>query len=181
MKIGIIAGSFKPFTSGHLNLIDKAIKNNKKVELFVSTTDRIRKNEQPVYWKQMEIIWKQFITPFLSNKVNVVYDPNPTVAMFNLLKSADENLTDNNIYTFYADSEDIKYIENPRIALSLPRLTKNNQLRNISISREKNINVSGTLARQAILEGDMKKFIGMLPEYQRITFGELIFNILAGK
>ena len=87
MKIGIIAGSFKPFTSGHFYLIDKAIKNNKKVELFVSTTDRIRKNEQPVYWKQMEIIWKQFITPSLPNKVNVVYDPNPMIAMFNLLKS----------------------------------------------------------------------------------------------
>lgn len=181
MEIGIIAGSFKPFTSGHMFVLDKAVKENKEVCLFVSTTDRIRKNEYPIRWKQMEIIWEQFILPFLSPKIKVFYYPNPLAALIDHLKIVNADHKNKNKYTFYADSNDVNHMENDRIKITLSRIISNNQLHTSSINRETNINVSGTMARQALSENNNIKFIAMLPEYQQKPYGELIFNMLTGK
>lgn len=181
MKIGIIAGGFKPFTSGHMFMVEKAAKENKEVYLFVSITDRIRKNEYPIYWKQMEIIWSQFIAPFLSPKVKVFYSPNPLAALIDHLKIVNNDSNNKDKYTFYADSNDVKHMENDRIKITLSRIITNNQLQTSPVNREKNINVSGTMARQALSENNKTKFITMLPEYQQKLYGELIFNILIGK
>ena len=45
MRVGIVAGSFKPYHAGHHAMVEKAAKENDKVELFVSLSSRgVKKN-----------------------------------------------------------------------------------------------------------------------------------------
>lgn len=178
MKIGIIAGAFKPLTKGHIYLINQAEKENEKVYLFVSTSDRIRKDEYPIYWEQMKIIWEQYTIPFLSSKIEIFFVSNPIASLYDHLKKIDENIKNKDVYTFYADENDIKHIDNQRIKTSLPRIAKNKQLKTKSFNRQNNINVSGTMARKAIKESNKDYFKSMLPDFQQNEIGDLVYEIL---
>ena len=58
MKIGLVPMSAKPYHRGHHYLVTTAANENDKVLLFVSTSDRIKKDQTPIYGEDMENIWK---------------------------------------------------------------------------------------------------------------------------
>lgn len=180
MHIGLIAGGFKPFTAGHYFLVEEAAKENDLVHLFVSTKDRARPGELPISWKQMKQVWKILVRGLPKN-VEVHFSDNPTTDQFEVLTSAEADELDNNVYNLYADSKDIKRYDNPRIKeRTLSRLYSNDQLIFKSFSRSSGVNVSGTMVRKAISDGDMSSFTKMMPPPVQQQ-AHKIFKLLGGK
>jgi cytidyltransferase-like protein len=178
LKIGIIVGSFKPVTKGHDFLIKKAAEECDSVKLFVSTKDRKRKNEIVVHWNTMEKIWNEFIQKELPENVEIIFDKNPAGKMIDFLEACNKNINDHNIYCFYSDDNDNKIIDNTNIRIKLKNLYYNNRIVFASYNRNKNINVSATIARKHIEEDKFEEFSETLPEYIEDDEAQEIFDLL---
>ena len=180
-QIGIIGGGFKPFTKGHYFLVEQAAKDLDEVILFVSTANRIRKGEMPIHWDgQMKQIWDKWLRKIMPENVIVYYVSNPTTAIYEVLKTAEENSLDNNTYVIYGDATDIpRYYPDEKLKKYYPRLFSNFQIEKKIFSRESNVDISGTKMRQYITNKDVVGFVAGLPQpIQR--WGQEIFNILVG-
>lgn len=185
--IGLIAGGFKPFTSGHNHLVDIASKENDVVYLFVSNKDRARKGEFPIYWEQMRLVWEKFIKPSFPGNVKVVYSGEPTSEQFAMLEDAEKQYDASGkiksekeltFFTIYADVEDIERYNNPRIKKKLLKnMFTDKRILLKGIPREGKFNVSGTKARKALQDNDMEAFVKILPKSLQ-PVGYQIFKIL---
>ena len=71
MRVGIVAGSFKPYHAGHHKMVEIAAENNDQVYLFVFTTDRLRKGEHPLYGKDMRKELNDHLKGILPNNVHL--------------------------------------------------------------------------------------------------------------
>lgn len=179
MHIGLIAGGFKPFTSGHYFLVKKASEENDLVHLFVSTKDRARPGQHPITWKQMKQVWK-ILKKGMPSNVRIHFSENPTTDQFQVLTAAEADPSDANVYNLYADSKDIKRYDNPRIKeKTLPRLYSSDQLIFKSFERSSGVNVSGTMVRKALQDGDVEAFTSMMPAPVQ-QFGPQMFDLLGG-
>lgn len=181
MHIGLIAGGFKPFTAGHYFLVKQAADENDVVHLFVSTKDRVRKGEHAITWNMMKPVWK-ILKKGLPKNVKVHFADNPTTGQFEILDAAEADLSDHNTYTLYADAKDIKRYDNPRIKeKTLKRLYSNDQLifRGFERNASSGENVSGTMMRQALQDGNLEAFVQMLPDTVQ-QYGHQIFDMLGG-
>lgn len=180
MHIGLIAGGFKPFTAGHFFLVEEAARENDLVYLFVSTKDRVRSGQHPITWKQMKPVWK-ILQSILPSNVEVHFSDNPTTSQFDILVDAEKDPTNHNIYYFYADSKDIKRYDNPRIReRTLPRLYSSDQLIFKSFSRSSGVDVSGTMVRKALADGNLADFTKMMPSPAQ-QYAPKIFKLLGGR
>jgi cytidyltransferase-like protein len=180
MRIGLIAGGFKPFTSGHYFLVKKASEENDLVHLFVSTKDRVRKDQHPITWNQMKKVWK-ILKPALPRNVEVHFSDNPTTDQFSILEDAEKSIDQHDdIYSIYADAEDIRRYDNPRITeKTLRRLYDEYQLLFKPFERSTGVNVSGTGVRQALQDNDLEAFVSMMPGPVQPK-GHHIFKLLGG-
>lgn len=183
MHIGLIAGGFKPFTSGHFFLLESASRENDLVHLFVSKKDRLRSGQHPITWDQMKQVWnilrKRKAIP---ENVEVHFSDNPTTEQFEILDAAEADASNtDNVYYVYADAKDIKRYDNPRIKeRTLPRLYSNHQLIFKAFERSSGVDVSGTKVRQALADGNLEAFVEMMPGPVRQQ-GYQIFKILGGR
>ena len=57
MRVGIVAGSFKPYHKGHHEMVKIAASENDRVIFFVSTSDRVKKGQHPLYGSDMRKTW----------------------------------------------------------------------------------------------------------------------------
>lgn len=177
MHVGLIAGGFKPFTSGHYFLVQKASQENDLVHLFVSTKDRTRPGEFPITWDKMKQVWK-ILKKHMPKNVVVHFSENPTTDQYKILIDAEVDESDSNVYNIYADAKDIKRYDNPRIKeRTLPRLYSNDQLIFHSFERASAVNVSGTKVRQALSDGDVEAFTKMMPGPVK-QYGPKMFDLL---
>lgn len=178
MKIGIYGGGFKPLTKGHFEVIQRASKENDIVHLFVSTGDRIRKNEHPIFWKNMKFIWEKFIEPILPQNVFVKYVPAPIKPIIESVYNLDPN--SNIKLTVYADPNDMDNIFYPKRIEKFSELIKTDKLKLIKLNRGKDTsNVSGTMMRKFLHLGLKNEFINALPKPLKIH-GDIIFSELNG-
>jgi cytidyltransferase-like protein len=177
--VGLIGGSFKPFTKGHYFLVENAAKIADKVILLVSTTDRVRKGEMPIFWNgQMETIWKTFIERSLPKNVEVVYTNNPLTSIFKILGDANNDENNHNSYVLFGDIEDTaKNFPEKSLQKYFPRLLSNDQIDLRGFDREKNINISGTMMRDFVAKNDIESFTRNLPAPIQ-KWGQEIFDIL---
>ena len=93
MNIGIVAGSVKPFHAGHHKMVEIAAENNDRVDLYVSTSDRLRKNEHPLYGKDMRKVWEEHLSGILPDNVNLYLlgaGTPPIRKVYELLQDANE-------------------------------------------------------------------------------------------
>jgi len=181
MHIGLIAGGFKPFTAGHYFIVKAAAEENDLVHLFVSTKDRTRSGEHPIFWKDMKKAWK-IIAPALPPNVEVHFSENPTSDQFDLLVDAEKRIDQHsNVYSIYADATDIKRYDNPRvIERTIPRLYDNYQVIFKPFKRTSTVNVSGTGMRKALQDNNLEGFVSMLPKPVQPQ-GHHIFKMLGGE
>lgn len=177
--IAIVSGGFKPLTSGHFFLIESASKIADKVILFVSTGDRIRKGEMPIFWtEQMEKIWAKYLIKIMPKNVEVIFAPNPTSEVFKTLGAANDDKNNSNSYILFGDLEDTaKMYPEKSLLKYFPRLVENEQITVKGFDRQKNINISGTAMRGFVANNDVKNFINGLPPPAR-SHGKEIFAIL---
>ena len=110
MKIGIVPMSAKPYHRGHHYLVTTAASENDKVLLFVSTSDRIKPDQTPIYGEDMESIWKTYLEPIMPLNVEIEYGGSPVRKVFQTLEAPEKIIASGgsieDVYTIYSDKED---------------------------------------------------------------------------
>ncbi len=184
-KVGLVPISAKPYHRGHHALVLKAAAENDEVVLFVSTSDRIRKNEFPIYGSDMKRVWKEELEPIMPESVIVEYGGSPVRKVYELLGAACESESDN-IFTIYSDPEDTKQ--------NYPHLNRTKYMEplfgqgKIIFASEQNPdsltrgvgtpNIRGEDLRLALSSEDFYKFASFLPEEVN---AESVYDILLAK
>jgi hypothetical protein len=128
----------------------------------------------------MELIWKNYIEPSLPENVIVEYGGAPVGKVWKVLESAEERL-DENTYTIYSDSEDIKKYNSLSFQKYSPNLFKNGQVKTRGIARGvETAEISGTKMRQYLSAGAIDKFKEFLP-FSLQKYSKEIADILTRK
>lgn len=174
-KIGLIAGSYKPYHAGHDGLVRWAARENDVVHLFISLSDRKRPGEVPILGSDMKLIWEKYIEPTLPQNVIVHYGGSPVKNLYDELIAAGESDTDD-MYTIYSDPTDLQQ-NYPEASLQkyVGNLYQNDQITLKPIERTATVNVSGTKMRQHLESGDKESFISNLP---KSIDGDAVWSIL---
>lgn len=179
-RIGLVAGSFKPFTAGHYNLVKKASDECDEVILFVSTGNRQRPGEFGLTWEHMKPVWDRYLHPAINNLRNVQLElkSQPIRAIYELLINANHDPRDHDLYVLYSDPNDMQLTYSNVIQMKYwPRLFSRDQVLSCVVNREETDGISGTIMRNALAKGDMEAFIAGLPEPIR-PYGSDIFSLL---
>jgi cytidyltransferase-like protein len=107
MKIGLFPLSAKPFHAGHFDVIRRAAAENHEVFVFVSTSDRKKKNEFHVLGATMEDAWENIICRVMPRNVHITYGGSPIRKVYEYLAAASEEPDRGDTYTVYSDTHDI--------------------------------------------------------------------------
>ncbi|NBW09584.1 MAG: hypothetical protein EBR82_16320, partial [Caulobacteraceae bacterium] len=91
----------KPFHAGHYGLVEIAAKENDEVQIFVSTADRIRPGELPIYGADMLRVWKRFLEPIMPSNAVVKYCDAPVKELFKELEAADASGDSDTVFSIY--------------------------------------------------------------------------------
>lgn len=176
MKIGLVPMSAKPYHAGHDGLVRLAAKENDKVKVFVSLSDRKRPGEIPILGSDMQAIWKGHIEPSLPGNVQVIYAQSPVRAVWEEVGN-DNTANVENTYRIYSDPEDLaqNYPEKSLIKYA-GNLYSKKQIIPRAVQRTETVDVSGTKMRQFIETGNEKSFIKNLPKGVN---GKAIWDILS--
>jgi len=172
IKIGIIAGSFKPLHAGHFNLITRASQECDAVSLFASLSDR-----GSVTGAKMQRIWTEHLFKVIPKNVALVLCHNPVRGVYEFLGEHDKGTSDDRFY-FYSDPADInKNFSSQGLKKYVGRLYEGSQLVMVPVERVGEFNVSGTQVRKHIERRDRTAFISCLPE---CVDAGAIWDILVG-
>ena len=111
MRVGIVAGSFKPYHKGHHKMVEIACKENDVVHVIVSLSDRNRVDQASVSGKQMEKVWNDHLVHILPEnaKENLNLLPvgqTPVRIAYEMLEDAAES-NSSNTFNIYSDPSDI--------------------------------------------------------------------------
>lgn len=153
----------KPYHTGHDGLVRIAAEENDEVLLFVSTSDRTRKGEMPIYGEDMKRVWDDYIEPSLPGNVQVVYGGIPVQHVYEELENAEAARDLITTFRIYSDVEDILKYTDASLAKSAPKLFARGQIERRGVDRSETVNVSGTKMREYMANGDIKNFKKFLP------------------
>ena len=167
----------KPYHAGHDGLVRIAASENDEVLLFVSTSDRTRKGEMPIYGADMKRIWDDYLEPSLPSNVEVVYGGVPVQHVYEELEKAEAARDKVTTFRIYSDVEDILKYTDASLMKSAPTLFERGQIERRGVDRNETVNVSGTKMREFMANGDVKNFKKFLPpavqQYAREILGIL--------
>lgn len=165
-KVGIVAGSFKPFHAGHMALIELASKENDEVKLFVSLSDRAEPGEVHVKGSTMGMLWREEIENKLPKNVKVEYTPpsSPIGKTYEFLGKENELGSDDR-YVIYGVAEDLdRNFLSTSLQKYMDRLYEKGQVVLEPVSRNETVSVSGTDMRKWLHARDESSFISNFPE-----------------
>jgi len=155
-RIGLVPMSAKPYHAGHDGLVRIAAKDNDKVVVFVSETNR-----DYISGEGMMRVWKELIEPTLPSNVEVVYGGSPVGHAFKVIGDADQ-AGSQDTFNVYSDPDDASRMATlPKYA---PNLMANKQVNLVGVDRTATVNVSGTQMRQWFDAGDKEQFTKHLPK-----------------
>ena len=180
--IGLVPMAAKPYHAGHHALITIAAKQNDKVIVFVSTSDRKRAGQFPVYGEDMKRIWQEEIEKILPSNVMPIYGGSPVRNVYEVLGQANEE-ADNTKYIIYSDPEDtkinypicnrLKYfpeLYEKGLVMCAAEISPDTFTRGVGTP-----DVSGTKLRAALENNDFETFAAGLPDG---VDAEKVFRIL---
>lgn len=162
--IGLVPMAAKPYHAGHDGLVRIAAEENDEVLLFVSTSDRTRKGEIPIYGVDMKRVWDDYIEPSLPSNVQVVYGGIPVQHVYEELENAETSRDRTTTFRIYSDVEDILKYTDVSLSKSAPTLFSRGQIERRGVDRNETVNVSGTKMREYMANGDVKNFKKFLPQ-----------------
>ena len=168
----------KPYHAGHDGLVRIASEENDEVLLFVSTSDRTRKGEMPIYGADMKRIWDDYIEPTLPDNVEVVYGGVPVQQVYAEIEAAESTGDPTVTYKIYSDDEDILKYTDAALKKSAPSLFERDQIERRGVSRTETVPVSGTKMRELLAAGNAVKFARFLPPSIQ-KYSQEIINILS--
>lgn len=176
IRIGLVPMAAKPYHAGHDGLVRIAAKENDKVMLFVSTSDRARPGELRVSGDTMQTIWWEYIEPTLPANVVIDYGGVPVAKVYAALEKAEAEGSQD-VFVIYSDEEDILKYTDENLRKSAPRLFVNGQIERRGVSRAETVPVSGTEMREFLEDGDVIGFTALLPPAVQ-KHGREIFDML---
>ena len=164
MNIGLIGLSAKPFTAGHMGLIQIASNENDEVFVYVSLSTRARPNEMPVYEDDMREIWTSILLNIMPQNVNVEFVPVPIRSIYEKLGEADVSGSEDE-FKIYSDPVDLEErFGETQLKKYTPTLFSNGQVIPRAIQRTETVDVSGTKMRAAVASGDFETFKKGMPK-----------------
>jgi citrate lyase synthetase len=178
--VGLVPMAAKPYHAGHDGLVRIASEENDEVFLFVSTSDRARKGEMPIYGSDMKRVWDDYIEPSLPDNVVVIYGGIPVQQVYAELEKGESEEDRLTIFRIYSDVEDILKYSDKSLSKSAPKLFSRGQIERRGVDRNETVNVSGTAMRSFISSRDVKNFKKFLPDGIR-QYASEILNILTKK
>ena len=182
MKIGLVPVSAKPYHRGHHTLIERAALENDAVVVFVSTSDRRRRNEFPVVGTAMIQVWKEELESIMPSNTRVEYGGSPVRKVYELIETACEDHSEH-VFTIYSDVVDTasNYDSSSREKYMSPLC----QVGQVIFAAEVNPaaftrglgtpDVRGEDVRLALAEGNFEAFASAMPT---AVNARSIFNIL---
>ena len=125
MRVGIVAGSFKPYHKGHHKMVEIACKENDVVHVIVSLSDRNRVDQASVSGKQMEKVWNDHLVHILPEnaKENLNLLPvgqTPVRIAYEMLEDAAES-NSSNTFNIYSDPSDINRYNEKSLLNRMPK------------------------------------------------------------
>lgn len=170
-RIGLIPVSGKPYHAGHHYLVELAAAENDEVMLFVSTSDRVRKGEFPIYGSDMQRVWKEELEAIMPSNVTVRYGGSPVRHVYDTIGQACEIEGTEETYVVYSDPADTaqNYPQRQRDKYMQPLCDKGQVLFAAeedasSVTRGAGSpNVSGTKMRESLEDGNFEQFAGGMP------------------
>ncbi len=184
MRIGLVPMSAKPYHKGHHYLVESAAVTNDKVIVFVSLSDRIKKNEFPIKGSLMADVWINELSSVMPKNVELIFGGSPVRKVYEYLDNkSSENSED--VITIYSDNVDTRsnYSESARLKYMEPMYSQG-KVRFASEEFPENFtrgtaggapNISGTMMRGYLKSGNKNMFIDGLPNG---VDGEKIWDIL---
>jgi len=183
MKIGLVPVSAKPYHAGHHALVSMASKENDKVILFVSTSDRKRKGQFPILGDDMVKVWREELEKIMPSNVAIEYGGSPVRKVWDALGTASENPDNQDTYVVYSDPVDTaqnypetsleKYCNDLRASGQCVLAAEENP--GAFTRGEGTPNISGTAVRGMLQSGDIDGFSAAMPAG---VDSKNIFNIL---
>jgi len=170
-RVGLIPVSGKPYHAGHHYLVEKAAAENEEVILFVSTSDRIRKGEFPIYGADMQRVWQEELEGIMPGNVRVEYGGSPVRKVYDTIGAACEIEGAEETYVVYSDPSDTaqNYPDKNRDKYMQPLCDQGQ----VVFAAEENPqaftrgagspNVSGTKLRAALEEDKFDQFASGMP------------------
>jgi nicotinamide mononucleotide adenylyltransferase len=170
-KIGLVAGSYKPYHRGHHAAVLKAASECDRVILFVSLASRERPGEVAISGDDMRIVWENYLEPVMPENVEVRYVSVPIKDVWDVLGKAND-AGSKDTFVVYADEEDLR-TRFPEKSLNkyCETLYRNGQ---VILSATERL-FSGTKMRQFIASGDKANFKKNLP---RGVDGDAVWSTL---
>jgi hypothetical protein len=164
MQIGLLALAAKPITRGHVELIRLARRENDTVTVFVSTKDRVRPGELPVYAKDMKELWAAMWTHLPG--VCVWYVENPVRSIYELVgKESELQSKLPNKYAIYGRLEDVcNNFPDKSLEKYAKYLYDQKAVVRREVSHEETVDTRGEWARAAVLAGNREEFDRLIPE-----------------
>jgi hypothetical protein len=186
MKIGLVPMAAKPYHAGHHALVEKAARENDKVKLFISTTDRARQGEATIRGEDMIKVWQNHLEGILPSNVIPLYVRVPVREVYEELRAAESQQEPDTSYMVYSDPEDTaaNYPENYRQKY-FPQLYSSGQAQFAAECDEPGCtrgvgtpDISGTQMRKHLETGNFAEFAANMPAG---VDSEAIYNILSGQ
>lgn len=171
-RIGLIPVSGKPYHAGHHYLVELAAAENDEVVLFVSTSDRVRKGEFPIYGTDMQRVWNEELEAIMPANVRVEYGGAPVRKVYEAIGDACKIDGVEETYVVYSDPTDTaqNYPQKNRDKYMQPLCDQGQ----VIFAAEENAssvtrgsgspNVSGTKMRQSLEDGKFETFAAGMPD-----------------
>jgi len=162
-KIGILTISGKPIHCAHQYIINFASKENDRVILYVSLSDRKRNGEITIYGEDMEKIWKDYLCDIMPPNVSITYGGSPIRQAYSMLGEESKS-NSNKLYTIYGDPNDLaKNFSEKSLEKYAKNLYNNGLIRLHPLPRNETVNISGTQMREFLKNGQKDLFLKYLP------------------
>jgi len=170
-RVGLIPVSGKPYHAGHHYLVERAARENDEVVLFVSTSNRLRKGQFPIYGADMKRVWQEELERIMPSNVTVEYGGSPVRKVYDLIGDACQVGEGLETYVVYSDPTDtsLNYPPESRDKYMQPLCDEGR----VIFAAEENPeafsrgqgspDVSGTAMRQALQDGNFKEFAVSMP------------------
>lgn len=170
--IGLIPVSGKPYHAGHHYLVEKAAAENDEVVLFISTSDRVRKGEFPIYGADMKRVWQEELEAIMPSNVRVEYGGSPVRKVYDTIGEACQIDGVEETYVVYSDPEDTaqNYPAENRDKYMQPLCDQGQ----VIFAAEENPeaftrgsgspDISGTKLRATLAENKFEEFAAAMPE-----------------
>jgi hypothetical protein len=173
--IGMFGGGFKPPTIGHLEVVKRALQENPEMDAFIilvgsGTRNSISQDESLAIWN----IYKKY----LPNKVRVMASPEGKAPIAAIYSYAKKN-PDKEVYWFLGAREGNE--EDFQDIMKRTQSLRKGDYSNLKVKEVVTTGaVSGTKARQALLNQDKDTFIQFLPDIPEVDeIWDLLVDIVS--